>query len=147
MWSLSIAYIMHPTWWTLWLLILASFYIGIMSLERSTWGPYLAFSFFFSSYIFTCQLVVGVLLTLAFCIGDTCLLTILAYIKDYNPKRLLIIIIIRRRRRNNNNHNKNNNNKLCMLYHNFKAFLFLLPTMIINSIFSWGIIVEIAHYI
>ncbi len=31
---------------------------------------------------------------LASCIGDTRLLTILAYIKDYNPKLLVIIIII-----------------------------------------------------
>ncbi len=61
-----------------------------MSLESNTWGHYLAFLFFFSSYIFTCQLVVGVLLTLASCIGDTRLLTILAYIKDYNPKLLVI---------------------------------------------------------
>ncbi len=48
----------------------------------------------FSSYIFTCQLVVGVLLTLASCIVDPCLLTILDYIKNYNPKLLVIIIII-----------------------------------------------------
>ncbi len=94
LWSLSIAYIMHSTWWTLWHLILVSFYIGIMSREPSTWGHYLAFLFFFSSYIFTCQLVEGVLLTLASCIGDPYLLTILAYIKDYNPKILVIIIII-----------------------------------------------------
>ncbi len=65
-----------------------------MSLKPSTRGHYLAFLFFFSSYIFTCQLVVGVLLTLANCIGDPYLLTILAYIKDYNPKLLVIIIII-----------------------------------------------------
>ncbi len=65
-----------------------------MSLEPSTWGHYLAFLFFFSSYIFTCQLVVGVLLTLASCIEDPCLLTILAYTKNYNPKLLVIIIII-----------------------------------------------------
>ncbi len=57
-------------------------------------GHYLAFLFFFSSYIFTSQLVVRVLLTLASCIGDPCLLTILAYIKNYNPKLLVIIIII-----------------------------------------------------
>ncbi len=38
--------------------------------------------------------MVGGLLTLASCIGDTHLLTILAYIKDYNPKLLVIIIII-----------------------------------------------------
>ncbi len=38
--------------------------------------------------------MVGVLLTLASCIGDTRLLTILAYIKNYNPKLLVIIIII-----------------------------------------------------
>ncbi len=38
--------------------------------------------------------MVGVLLTLASCIGDTRLLTILAYIKDYNPQLLVIIIII-----------------------------------------------------
>ncbi len=94
MWSLSIVYIMYSTWWTLWFLILASFYIGIMSLEPSTWGHYLAILFFFSSYIFTCQLVVVVLLTLTRCIGDTCLLTILTYIKNYNPKLLVIIIII-----------------------------------------------------
>ncbi len=65
-----------------------------MSLEPSTWGHYLACLFFFSSYIFTCQLVVVVLLTLASCIGDTYLLTILAYINNYNPKLLVIIIII-----------------------------------------------------
>ncbi len=64
-----------------------------MSLEPSTLGHNLAFLFFFSSYIITYQLVVGVLLTLASCIGDPCLLTILAYIKDYNPKLLVIIII------------------------------------------------------
>ncbi len=34
-----------------------------------------------------------VLLTLASCIGDPCLLTILAYIKNYNPKLLVIIIL------------------------------------------------------
>ncbi len=38
--------------------------------------------------------MIGVLLTLASCIGDPCLLTILAYIKEYNPKLLVIIIII-----------------------------------------------------
>ncbi len=38
--------------------------------------------------------MVVVLLTLASCIGDPCLLTILTYIKDYNPKLLVIIIII-----------------------------------------------------
>ncbi len=94
MWSLSIAFIMYPTWWTLWLLILASFYIGIMSLAPSTWDHYLPFLFFLSSYIFTCQLVIGVLLILASCIRDPCLLTIPAYIKDYNPKLLVIIMII-----------------------------------------------------
>ncbi len=48
----------------------------------------------FATYIFACQFVVGGLLTLASCIADRCLLTILAYIKDYNPKLLVIIIII-----------------------------------------------------
>ncbi len=58
-------------------------------------GPLLSiFVLFFSIYIFTCQTVVGVLLTLTRCIGDTHLLTILTYIKDYNPKLLVIIIII-----------------------------------------------------
>ncbi len=38
--------------------------------------------------------MVSVLLTLASCIGDTRFLTILANIKDYNPKLLVIIIII-----------------------------------------------------
>ncbi len=36
----------------------------------------------------------GVLLTLASCIGDTHMLTILAYINDCSPKVLVIIIII-----------------------------------------------------
>ncbi len=57
-------------------------------------GPLLSIFVLFSSYIFTCQLVVRVLLTLASYIGDTRFLTILAYIKDYNPKLLVIIIII-----------------------------------------------------
>ncbi len=38
--------------------------------------------------------MVGVLLILTSSIGDTRLLTILAYIKNYNPKLLVIIIII-----------------------------------------------------
>ncbi len=38
--------------------------------------------------------MVGVLLTLASCIGDTRLLIILAYVKDYSQKLLVIIIII-----------------------------------------------------
>ncbi len=51
------------------------------------------FVLFFKLYFYL-SVVVGILLTLASCIGDPYLLTILAYIKNYNPKLLVIIIII-----------------------------------------------------
>ncbi len=72
----------------------ASYLMNTLTYNTCLFLPRVTTKPFFSSYIFTCQLVVEVLLTLASCIGDTRLLTILAYIKDYNPKLLVIIIII-----------------------------------------------------
>ncbi len=56
-------------------------------------GPLLSiFDLFFKLYLYLSACDRG--LTLTSCIGDTRLLTILAYIKDYTPKLLVIIIII-----------------------------------------------------